>query len=835
MGLSASQAKLLSLTSRISDNELRAQFITNSKVRLAEDSNEAAAEYMRALDSTNLQYASYDAQSNKAYQKLTAGAIMEYGDLKNQYGLINQYGQIYVSSEDIANYNKVDNLPDFLKLYGVETVENSKYAPAIEDVYGKNWKKFYSQTNPFGTYNNINTSTSDKLTSLANTIGATFTTDPETGIKTWSLDNGPTANPASAYSNAIKAYKTAMFGDGSADSDGGEVGKLNTALQNAYGNENISGTIAYKIKNSQALTAEDLNAYNTAVRNAYQTYNKNVYGINSYTLTSAQQTAIQNGNVGGIYGTYLAARNTYTNTIGTLENNLDTFTTTMNTWYANTDDPAMLGVMDNWVEQLHKTPADVDIPLYPVMTPAGLIVSANTQMDLNNYLNQYAAAGTASVTDLAGTPPSSVNVSAAAKERCYDDVSATNGVGFYHMEHNLSVLMFGSDALLQGSNTFDYNDGTNVVRITVNNNNTGLYQNDGGTQYPQTDKIVELLLYNAANHTNQTEKNKILQAIQDIKNVYARMAMYHSGSVNSGGATGSYSSSVITGSNPLDTTSGSDDTALYNAWKTWWETTVPSLNLMPVGYFEDIEEYVKYETGANGRNKEVKDWVTANIDPVITANNRLESQFELDNAAFTAEAQQIDDAWNARLNSYIKYLNTCERLRYETYESIDRIPHSEVPNQNDQKCEWYTNLWYRMGSLSETKRAPNSNKYIQLDEKYMNNEAWLKYMLEIGNISLEQVIFNETGSAEYPSLAQREWKSIMYKNSSDISEQEDKIAITKAEIKYEKALREIQSKDKQYDSDLKKLDTQHNALQTEYESLKSVIDKNVERSFKAFS
>ena len=35
--------------------------------------------------------------------------------------------------------------------------------------------------------------------------------------------------------------------------------------------------------------------------------------------------------------------------------------------------------------------------------------------------------------------------------------------------------------------------------------------------------------------------------------------------------------------------------------------------------------------------------------------------------------------------------------------------------------------------------------------------------------------------------------------------------------------------------DIKKLDTEHNALQQEYESLKSVIQKNAERSFKAFS
>ena len=35
MGMAASQARLLSITSRMSDNELRAQIINNSKMRLA--------------------------------------------------------------------------------------------------------------------------------------------------------------------------------------------------------------------------------------------------------------------------------------------------------------------------------------------------------------------------------------------------------------------------------------------------------------------------------------------------------------------------------------------------------------------------------------------------------------------------------------------------------------------------------------------------------------------------------------------------------------------------------------------------------------------------------
>ena len=35
--------------------------------------------------------------------------------------------------------------------------------------------------------------------------------------------------------------------------------------------------------------------------------------------------------------------------------------------------------------------------------------------------------------------------------------------------------------------------------------------------------------------------------------------------------------------------------------------------------------------------------------------------------------------------------------------------------------------------------------------------------------------------------------------------------------------------------ELKNIDTEHNSLQQEYDSVKSVIDKNIERSFKIYS
>ena len=46
---------------------------------------------------------------------------------------------------------------------------------------------------------------------------------------------------------------------------------------------------------------------------------------------------------------------------------------------------------------------------------------------------------------------------------------------------------------------------------------------------------------------------------------------------------------------------------------------------------------------------------------------------------------------------------------------------------------------------------------------------------------------------------------------------------------------DAERKDNIFDMQLRKLDTEHNALQTEYDSVKSIIDKNVEKTFNTFS
>ena len=48
-------------------------------------------------------------------------------------------------------------------------------------------------------------------------------------------------------------------------------------------------------------------------------------------------------------------------------------------------------------------------------------------------------------------------------------------------------------------------------------------------------------------------------------------------------------------------------------------------------------------------------------------------------------------------------------------------------------------------------------------------------------------------------------------------------------------MKDIDAKDSMYDIQLKNIDTEHTALQTEYDSVAKVISKNVEKSFNIFN
>ena len=113
-----------------------------------------------------------------------------------------------------------------------------------------------------------------------------------------------------------------------------------------------------------------------------------------------------------------------------------------------------------------------------------------------------------------------------------------------------------------------------------------------------------------------------------------------------------------------------------------------------------------------------------------------------------------------------------------------------------------------------------------------NNTAWLQNMIKSGQFTLHTVTYDEdSGAAIFDATSPSSDTCLNYTTTTEI----DKTALAKAEAKYEHDLKLIDKKDKRFDLDLTKLDTERNALKTQMDALKNVIKDNVDRSFGIFS
>ena len=117
-----------------------------------------------------------------------------------------------------------------------------------------------------------------------------------------------------------------------------------------------------------------------------------------------------------------------------------------------------------------------------------------------------------------------------------------------------------------------------------------------------------------------------------------------------------------------------------------------------------------------------------------------------------------------------------------------------------------------------------SNGYYSPGDNNMNDSDWLYEQLSAGNIYLYT---DEDNDDEFEAVS---WSS----GDSSLATEKDEARIAKAEAEYEATMKDIESKEVKLDLNLKEIDTQHNAIQTEMDSVQKVMDKNIERTFKIF-
>lgn len=112
----------------------------------------------------------------------------------------------------------------------------------------------------------------------------------------------------------------------------------------------------------------------------------------------------------------------------------------------------------------------------------------------------------------------------------------------------------------------------------------------------------------------------------------------------------------------------------------------------------------------------------------------------------------------------------------------------------------------------------------QSEADTIKDDTWFEQQITEGKLLLE-----------YFSATEGKFVSTTISDDDAIQEVEDDREIARVEAKYNQDIAALEKKDNIIDLELKKLDTEHNALQTEYESVKNIVDKNVEKSFSMFS
>ena len=114
MGMSASQARLLSITSRMNDIEFKSQSISNTKIRLADESEQVANAYTKALNKQKFTYTDYSSgQAQKV--DLNSSTLAMYGlrlvarNTTPSYRVLNSNYLVVQSFKNRTDLNKYIN------------------------------------------------------------------------------------------------------------------------------------------------------------------------------------------------------------------------------------------------------------------------------------------------------------------------------------------------------------------------------------------------------------------------------------------------------------------------------------------------------------------------------------------------------------------------------------------------------------------------------------------------------------------------------------------------------------------------------------------------------
>ena len=211
-------------------------------------------------------------------------------------------------------------------------------------------------------------------------------------------------------------------------------------------------------------------------------------------------------------------------------------------------------------------------------------------------------------------------------------------------------------------------------------------------------------------------------------------------------------------------------------------------------------------------------------------------------SAFSGDAENEEMYAGARehkneIEKSLSLIEKCfEQIQYNMYtaygEEIYGKAFDGASDYDDSDFWYYVNLYKQIEA--------NGGSIVSIDDfnglegigNASTDTDWLKRMVESGQITIDIATMNKKdGKISFASTSVPSDTNLEYTTTSTV----DSTKLAKAQAKYEHEMKKIDQKDKKFDMDLSKLETQRSALTKEYDSVKKVASENIERTFGIFS
>lgn len=720
MGMAASQARLLTITARLADNELRSQTINNAKMRLSTQSSQASENYINALNNATMKFSNYDVNGEAVSQNLTFNALTAYSSYNTQYGLANASGQLLVSESEAAMFkNAGGNLNKYLQAHGLEytttyfenigAMKNDAYPTPFNNISVEDLKSYYEQYSSF-----------ESSLELQN-----FQSSYKAFIK-------ETANLNKAVSTALKSYLV-----------NSPVDTLNLGLDG----DNIT------VGNTYTITSSSIEAF----KNAFKGTNSNNYNIDKLK------------NDGLISETDYKSLEAKINNIKYTERTMHN---------ADGSDSEIKGIQRADAIDLSSTEDKVAGTItYTIDGDIQIVVDKATgNVRSCEYTTGDQSSSESKTNEEGSSETTSSRTLGYAVNGTSIDKAIEDGVSFKNFVNNLYY-----------NETVDSETSNSFFSLTGDGTEESPYQAFEGGIYNSTDTSEVKKYYN---DLADDIINSIMNSINKEK--FAQILIDKAGKSNELKDMGIDLKAYIPG---LENVTLAQQLTNYQTAKdTFLDTIFDGESKNQV--VEDLQsnKVISY-IDENGKEQKV----------TVTPENLTDIDFILQYLKQSNLTQS--NSFNTIIKQHIVE-TMIENNGTPKYAWVDSNDTSNKDNANT-KAQWYTNLFKRM-----------QQGYKAIENGLASSSQWMEYALESGIVTLEQV------DKSY------NWNSLDYKSCTKITEETDDAAVTKAEAEYNRAMNDIEAKDNIYDIELKNIDTEHTSLQTEYDVIKGVISKNIDRTFK---